>query len=104
MNRDLQKETDRQDPPLTRADVEALLQQAGSSERLVLHARNLHGADLTNLRLAGADLSGADLSGAYLSGANLSRADLSGAIVTPDQLKSTRSLQGTILPDGAKHP
>jgi hypothetical protein len=39
-----------------------------------------------------------------LTGADLSRAHLSRAVVTPEQVTPTRSLQGTIMPDGSKHP
>lgn len=52
-----------------------------------------------------------DLSGAKLSGTNLSEADLSGAIlvgtkgITNEELeKQAKSLKGTIMPDGSKHP
>ena len=58
--------------PFTREDVERLLQEAGSSAKLVLQGRNLEGIDLSGL-----DLSNASFYGANLSGANLSEADLS---------------------------
>ncbi len=72
------------DEPLTREDVERLLQEAGSSAKLVLQDRNLGGIDLSGLDLSSANFDGADLSGANLSRANLSRirldfANLSGA-------------------------
>ncbi|MDQ2946549.1 MAG: pentapeptide repeat-containing protein [Acidobacteriota bacterium] len=78
-NIDHWQSTDKEDRALTRADVEALLLQVGSSEQLVLEARNLRGADLRHLHLAGANLSRANLSGADLSGADLSGAFLIGA-------------------------
>ena len=80
------------DQPLTREDVERLLQEAGSSTKLVLNGGNLGGIDLSGLDLSsaslyeanlsgadlrGADLRGADLRGTYLSQANLGQADLS---------------------------
>jgi len=65
---------------------------------------NLSGADLIGANLSEADLSGAFLSGAILNRANLSGANLSRAVVTPEQVTPTRSLQGTIMPDGSKHP
>ncbi len=65
---------------------------------------NLRGADLIGANLNEADLSGAFLIGAILTRANLSRANLSRALVTPEQVTPTTSLQGTIMPDGSKHP
>ena len=85
---------------------------------------HLTGADLNRANLWRADLSGADLSGVYLSdaslgkaklfGANLSKAklfgaslilaNLRGALVTPEQLTTTKSLKGTTMPDGSVHP
>jgi len=62
MNIDTQRQTDKEDKPLTRADVERLLDEAGSSDKLNLSGRNLNRIDLTNFNLAGASLSGADLS------------------------------------------
>ena len=65
---------------------------------------DLSEADLSRAHLSGAHLSGADLSRANLSGTDLSEADLSKAIVTEEQLKEAKSLQGTIMTDGSKHP
>jgi len=64
------------DKPLTREDVERLLQEAGSSAKLVLQGRNLEGIDLSGLDLSNASFYGADLSGANLSNANLSQIKL----------------------------
>ncbi len=75
-----------------------------------LNGANLRGADLSNVRLGGADLNGALLNSANLSGADLSGADLSGANLngatgtTTEQLEKAKSLHGTIMPDGSKHP
>ncbi|HVB22731.1 MAG TPA: pentapeptide repeat-containing protein [Ktedonobacteraceae bacterium] len=90
-----------QTQPLTRADVEKLLQILGSSDKLNLSNQVLHDIDLSNLVLLGANLRGADLKEvnlreanlreADLSRANLSRADLSGAIL------SRADLNGAIL-------
>jgi uncharacterized protein YjbI with pentapeptide repeats len=57
--------------------------------------------DLNEVGLIPADLKGTDL-----RGANLSRADLSGAIgITNGELEQqAKSLKGTIMPDGSKHP
>lgn len=78
MNTDFQQATRRQDRPLTRADVEQLLQQVGSSKRLVLQANNLRGADLGDLRLAEADLSDTDFNELFpldLAGRQLAQQD-----------------------------
>ena len=99
---------------LSRADLsEAILSEAILS-RTNLSGTNLSEADLMRANLRGADLIGAnlneaDLSGAFLIGAILTRANLSGAnlsraLVTPEQVTPTTSLQGTIMPDGSKHP
>ena len=70
---------DKTDQPLTREDVEQLLQQVGSSDKLNLSGMNLRGIDLSGFNLAGANLTGADLTGANLTGANLGGADLTKA-------------------------
>ncbi len=46
------------DKPLTREDVERLLQEAGSSTKLVLNGCNLGGIDLSGLDLRSASLYG----------------------------------------------
>ena len=70
-----------------------------------LGAAHLRGVNLFYAHLRGADLSGADLSGANLSGADLSGANLNGATgTTTEQLEKAKSLHGTIMPDGSKHP
>ena len=69
-----------------------------------LFAANLRDADLSGALLNNALLNGANLSGADLSGADLSGADLTRADVTDQQLATCASLEGTILPDGSKHP
>ena len=79
------------------------LSGADLSEADLMRA-NLRGADLIRANLNEADLSGALLSGAILTRADLSGANLSGAVVTPEQVTPTTSLQGTIMPDGSKHP
>ncbi len=74
--------TDRGKRPLTRADVEARLQQAGSSRHLDLAGEEITKSDLSHLDLSGANLSEANLSEANLSGAILIGANLSGATLT----------------------
>ena len=49
MNADMRTETGREDRPLTRADVERLLREAGSPDKLELSSRNLEGIDLTHV-------------------------------------------------------
>jgi uncharacterized protein YjbI with pentapeptide repeats len=65
---------------------------------------HLFEADLSEAYLSRADLSETILNEADLSGADLSGADLSGAKIADWQLKEAKSLQGTIMPDGSKHP
>ena len=64
---------------------------------------SLKGAILEGADLQGADLEGADLREARLNGANLSGANLRGATVTHEQLETTSSLEGAIMPDGSKY-
>src|SRR6266851_4419432 len=84
------------DKPLTREDVERLLQETGSSTKLVLNGCNLGGIDLSGLDLSSSSLYGADLSGANLSGANLSQAKLDFANLSGANLSSA-SLDGVNL-------
>ena len=65
----------------------------------VLREASLRSTDLTNATLVGADLTGADL-----TEADLSEADLRGAIVSVQQLRKARKLNGAILPDCSRHP
>src|SRR2546421_332322 len=86
---DTQRQTDREDKPLTRTEVYKLLQEAGGSDRLILNDQNLRDIDLTNFdlkrakliraRISRAKLSGVDLNGVDLNGVDLSGADLIGA-------------------------
>ena len=89
MDTDVQSKVKKEDRPLTRTDVEQLLHEAGSPDKLNLSGRNLEGVNLAGLDLHGANLFGADLSaadlheadlhGATLFGADLYEADLHGA-------------------------
>ena len=79
MNTDAQTNVDKEDRPLTRADVERLLHEIGSSDKLNLRGRNLQMINLTSFRLAGANLREVDLREANLTEADLTRADLGGA-------------------------
>ena len=81
MNIDTQRQNDKEDKPLTKADVKRFLHEVGSPDKLNLSRMNLMGIDLSgfnlsNSNLFGAKLRGANLSGADLLGANLSEADL----------------------------
>ena len=80
MDADVRTETGREDRPLTRADVERLLHEVGSPDKLDLSSRNLEGIDLTHFNLSGVTLTGANLSAAHLSRANLRGVRLSRAI------------------------
>lgn len=87
MSIDMQRQTDQEDKPLTRADVERLVQDAGSPDELDLSGKNLRGIDLAHINLAGVNLRGAvligaDLQNAMLKDANLSEALLRGAHLT----------------------
>jgi uncharacterized protein YjbI with pentapeptide repeats len=68
-----------------------------------LDGANLKVADLSEANLTNAKLMGADLTGANLAGADLSGANLEGAIITEDQIKSVKSIDGVIMPDGKKY-
>jgi hypothetical protein len=70
----------------------------------VLPGIDMHGVYLRYVDLTGADLRGANLSGARLDDADLSRANLREAAVTQEQLDRTKSLEGTLMPDGSTHP
>ena len=90
---------------LGRADLHyALLNGA------LLNSADLSGANLSYADLSGADLHYALLNGALLNGALLNGALLNGALLngatgtTTEQLKKAKSLHGTIMPDGSKHP
>jgi hypothetical protein len=71
-----------------------------------LHGANLGEADLSHANLSHANLRGADLYEANLRGAHLEGADLRDARgVTEEELeKQAENLEGTIMPDGSKHP
>lgn len=74
----------------------------------ILRKKNLSGSYLNEAKLRKTDLRETNLTGAHLTGADLRSADLSGAdmrkaIVTDKQLKTARSLEGAIMPDGSKH-
>jgi len=70
---------------------------------------NLSGADLSYANLSSVSLLNADLTETNLTRANLRNADLSGANltkakVTRKQLKNSKSIKDTIMPDGKKNP
>jgi uncharacterized protein YjbI with pentapeptide repeats len=76
-----------EDKPLKRADVERLLHEAGSSEKLNLSGRNLDGINLAQFVLQGTNLTGAFLMRANLSEAMLREAILRGAILRGAMLR-----------------
>jgi uncharacterized protein YjbI with pentapeptide repeats len=73
------------DRPLTRADVESLLDQQASSEKL-----NLSGQNLAIINFAGLDLSGADFSQTHLNGANFLMATLVGVNLSEARLNGVK--------------
>ena len=85
------------DKPLTREDVERLLQDAGSSTKLVLNGCNLGGIDLSGLDLSYASLYGANLSGVDLSGADLSGVDLVEAYLSQANLRNANLNSANLL-------
>ena len=83
---------------------------------------NLSGTFWANANLVNADFKGSNLRGANFStwnykdrdlfitdnaanlkGVNFSRADLTNALISADQLKSAKSLEGAIMPNGEKY-
>jgi uncharacterized protein YjbI with pentapeptide repeats len=74
-----------------------------------LSGAHLRDAHLNGAHLSGANLTNANLSGAFLfktnfRGANLNGADLSNVnLYFTEQLEQAYSLQGTTMPNGAKH-
>src|SRR5437868_4649906 len=68
MNVDSGIRTSRADRPLTRADIEQRIQEAGGSNRLDVRGQNLHEIDLHMVDLRGANLSRANLNEAIASG------------------------------------
>lgn len=102
MDIDEQIKTDKEDKPLTRADVERLLQEVGSSERLSLRNKNLKNINLAHFDLTKADLREAILEGAILVGANLSKTNLSRADLSLADLREA-DLRGAILVGAVLH-
>ena len=83
--------------------IEAELQEAELQEADLSEAF-LRGANLYSAELQEANLQGAILQGAILQGANLRDANLSETNATEEQLQEAWTLEGTIMPDGSKHP
>lgn len=74
-----------------------------------MRATDLRGANLSDASLSNADMRATDsrtanFEGANFEGANLERANLRKAKIANEQLKETKSLKGTIMPDGSTHP
>jgi hypothetical protein len=89
---------------LTGADLSSAFFNNADLRYAIFSNAKLNYANLKGAYLRNADFSGADLSGTDLSGADLSDANLRGAVVTNKQLALVKSLNGTIMPDGSKHP
>ncbi len=88
MDTNVQSKVKKEDRPLTRADVEQLLHEAGSPDKLNLSGRNLEGVNLAGLDLHGAKLRGANLQAATLQAANLQAADLQAATLQAANLQA----------------
>ncbi len=82
-------QTSKKNKPLTRIDVDKLLNEVGSS-KLNLSGRNLTGIDLSNFDLDNANLSDADLTLANLSGADLTKANLTKSLLVRANLNNAR--------------
>jgi uncharacterized protein YjbI with pentapeptide repeats len=95
---------------LVEADLAGVLLVGANLQGVLLVEANLQGAFLEGTNLQEADLAEANLQGAFLERANLQEAVVAGANlrgagrVTRDQLRETRSLRGTTLPDGTALP
>jgi uncharacterized protein YjbI with pentapeptide repeats len=96
MDIDIRRDTGRKDRPLTRADVERLLQKVGSPDKLDLSLENLERVDLSYFNLSGANLGAARLSYANLSNSDLSGANLSSATLSNSDLRGA-NLSGASL-------
>src|SRR6266568_5056922 len=81
MSANTQANTEKEDRPLTSADVARLLHEVGDPQKLNLKGKNLQGIDLANFKLAGANLSEANLINAHLSRCDLTQANFSNAIM-----------------------
>ena len=83
------------------ADLHAADLRNADLSSVDLYAARLYTAHLSGADLDAADLRNADLSRANLSGVTLDKANLSGAVITNQQLAVTKSLKGTLMPDGS---
>jgi uncharacterized protein YjbI with pentapeptide repeats len=92
MGVNVSSKTDKEDKPLTRSDVERLLQTVGSADKLDLSGQNLQGIDLSNLHLQGINLRSANL-----RSANLNNADLTLAILRDADLREADLSQANLV-------
>lgn len=106
MSIDVQSEV--KEPPLTRVEIEYLLNKAGGNPAYInLTEMDLSNIDLSNLNLqrinltranpSNADLRGSDLTYAYLGGANLSRANVSHANLNYANLSHSNLASAVII-------
>ncbi len=89
-------------PPLTRTDVERLLEKAGNASQSDLRLQNMHSIDLSYMDLHGADLRGANLQRANLRGTNLSDTELQEADLSDADLDGA-DLSHAHLSDNGTH-
>ena len=92
-----------QDANLQNADLQSTNLKGAHLKRANLQGADLKEANLENIHLNDAKLEDANLQGAILQNAELGGATLQRANVTMKQLKSAKTVQGAILPDGTKH-
>ena len=64
-----------------------------------LAQHRLMDANLSGLDLTGTSFEEADCTGANFTGAILDRADFRGAVVTLEQIKAAKSVEGVLLPE-----
>lgn len=94
---------------LNRSELQGANLKRADLREVQLIGADLRGADLSETQLIGAVLFGTDLRGADLNEADLTDADLRRIEVapeyqiSPEQLKTVKTLKGAIMPDGTKH-
>lgn len=79
------------------------LRVMGHIEEGVMRGRDFRGSNWQEANLYRADLQSVDLKNADLKNADLYEANLEGARVTPEQLRQTKTMRWSTMPDGARY-
>jgi hypothetical protein len=79
------------------------LRVLGHLEGGIMRGRNFRGSSWQDANLYQADLRDVNLKNADVTNADLYEANLQGATVTPEQLRTTKTMRRCILPDGTKY-